>query len=154
MYFEMLLKNIDNKLLPKQVDGDWMKSNKQMESCKDMEEDKPLEVSMFEPEKKKKKKKILMDTDIFVSSNKNLNSPLKNKKSDISKNEQNATAKPTSKTALGRHNGKTVKITKSKKNNFNKLQERNNEITSNFGSRKQKLDKHLAKLSNGYKKIK
>lgn len=153
MYFEMLLKNIDRSLLPKQADEDWMKKNIQMESCKDMEEDKPLEVSMFEPEKKKKKKKILMDKDIFVSSN--LNSTLKNKKSDkdIIKNGK-TNPKPTSKKTLGRNNGKTCKITKSQKNNFNNLQERNNEINASFGSRKQKLDKHLNKLSNGNKKNK
>tara|TARA_R110000787_G_scaffold56324_4_gene129536 strand:+ start:1530 stop:1982 length:453 start_codon:yes stop_codon:yes gene_type:complete len=145
MYFEMLLKNVDSKLIPKQADQDWLQSNKQMESCKDMEEDKSLEVSMFEPERKKKKKKVLLDKDIFVSNENESKNKMSNKTIDAKKTKP----KPTSKKTLGRNNGKTGKITKSQANNFSKLQESNNKITAHHGSRKEKLDKHIAKLSRG-----
>ena len=151
MYFEMMLKNIDPKLLPKQSDQDWMKSNKQMESSKDMEEDKNLEVSMFEPPKKKKKKKVLLDSDIFVSN------VLRNKiesKSIDGINKKKSKPKPTAKKILGRHNGKTSTLTKSQTKQFSKLQESNNQINAHHGSRAAKLDKHLAQISRSYNKNK
>ena len=154
MYFEMLIKNVDSKLLPCNSDVDWLKSNKQMESMKDMEEDKPLEVSMFEPEKKKVKKKVLLDSDIFVS-NKNLK--LKNKILDNTKEDEpkkKRKPKPTTKKTLGKCNGKTAKLSKSQTNLLKHVQITNNEINAHHGSRKAKLDKHIGRLSNRNKKCK